>query len=184
MKIQIRKYDKKEGGIFEKSYVVYSITTPFLKKTVDRRYSDFLWLKETLEFLHPGIPVPPIAKKGQYRRYDDKHLRKRMMILEMFMNKILQIPELRAEQIVENFLKFDDIVIFEKFKSDFRNLDKAPLDKHRNTKGQLSAAIDPKINKFQRKAQKYFNEAVPDIKRYGFIQTQNIQRVQRSCNNA
>jgi hypothetical protein len=56
-------------------------------------------LKQTLEALHPGIPVPPIAKKGQFRRYDDKHLNKRMMILEMFLNKILQVPELRANQI-------------------------------------------------------------------------------------
>ena len=42
--------------------------------------------------LHPGIPIPPIAKKGLSRRYDDKHLRKRMMILEMFLNKLLEIP--------------------------------------------------------------------------------------------
>jgi hypothetical protein len=79
-----------------------------LKKTVERRYSDFEWLKATLEWLHPGVPVPPIAKKGQFRRYDDKHLRKRMMILEMFLNKLLEIPDLRADQVLENFLKLDE----------------------------------------------------------------------------
>lgn len=42
--------------------------------------------------LHPGMPVPPIAKKGQFRRYDDKHLWKRAMILEMFLNKLMEIP--------------------------------------------------------------------------------------------
>ncbi len=79
-----------------------------MKKTVERRYSDFEWLKATLEWLHPGVPVPPIAKKGQFRRYDDKHLRKRMMILEMFLNKLLEIPDLRADQVLENFLKLDE----------------------------------------------------------------------------
>ena len=50
--------------------------------------------------LHPGLPIPPIAKKGQFRRYDDKHLRKRMMILEMFLNKLLEIFELRSDQVL------------------------------------------------------------------------------------
>ena len=75
---------------------------------MERRYSDFEWLKASLEMLHPGIPVPPIAKKGQYRRYDDKHLRKRMMILEMFLNKLLEIPELRADPVVEQFITVSD----------------------------------------------------------------------------
>lgn len=79
---------------------------------MERRYSDFEWLKETLAALHPGLPVPPIAKKGQFRRYDDKHIKKRMMILEMFLNKLLAIPEFKAEQIIENFMKFDDRVTF------------------------------------------------------------------------
>ncbi len=54
------------------------------------------------------MPVPPIAKKGQFRRYDDKHLWKRAMILEMFLNKLMEIPELKAEAVVENFLKIAD----------------------------------------------------------------------------
>ncbi len=79
---------------------------------MERRYSDFEWLRLTFEWLHPGIPIPPLAKKGQFRRYDDKHLRKRMMILEMFLNKLLEIPELRAEVVLENFLKLDDKASF------------------------------------------------------------------------
>lgn len=86
--------------MFEQSYVSYFIHTPILGKTVERRYSDFEWLKDILEWLHPGMPIPPIAKKGQFRRYDDKHLKKRMMILEMFLKKILEAPELRAEVVV------------------------------------------------------------------------------------
>ena len=103
---------KREGGIFEQSYYSYIIATPCMGKTVERRYSDFEWLKKTLEFYHPGLPIPPIAKKGQYRRSDDKHLRKRQIILEMFLNKLVQIPEIKADQIFENFLKFENLVEF------------------------------------------------------------------------
>ncbi len=86
----------------------YTVFTPALNTRVERRYSDFEWLKKNLQLLHPGLPVPPIAKKGQFRRYDDKHLWKRVMILEMFLNKLMEIPELKAEVLVENFLKIVD----------------------------------------------------------------------------
>ena len=127
-----------------------------------------MWLKNTLESLHPGLPVPPIAKKGQYRRYDDKHLHKRLMILEMFLNKLAQIPELKGDQIFENFLKFDDQVMFEKFKSDQKRNSSVPLSQVKNTRGNLNAAIDPKINHFLVKSQKNFMETQPLIKKYLF----------------
>jgi DNA-binding transcriptional MerR regulator len=63
---------------------------------VERRYSDFEWLKEKLNFLYSGSPIPPISRKGQFRRYDDKHLTKRQIILEMFLNKLVSIPELKS----------------------------------------------------------------------------------------
>jgi hypothetical protein len=46
--VSVFKFDKKEGGIFEQSYVCYYIQTTVINKTVDRRYSDFEWLKATL----------------------------------------------------------------------------------------------------------------------------------------
>ena len=132
---------------------------------VERRYSDFLWLKTTLELLHPGLPVPPIAKKGGYRRYDDKHLQKRLMILEMFLNKLVQIPELKGDQILENFLKFNDSVMFEKFKSDHKKSSPTPLHQVKNTRGKLNVAIDPKINYFLVKTQKHLMETQPLVKK-------------------
>jgi sorting nexin-7/30 len=108
IEIKIDKFTKKEGGLFSQSYVCYTVYTQALNVRVERRYNDFWWLKKNLELLHPGMPVPPIAKKGQFRRYDDKHLWKRAMILEMFLNKLMEIPELKAEAVVENFLKIAD----------------------------------------------------------------------------
>ena len=35
-----------------------------------------------------------------------------MMILEMFLNKLLEITELRLDQVVENFLKLEDKASF------------------------------------------------------------------------
>ena len=156
LRVSVIKFDKKEGGIFEQSYVCYYIHTQFLGKTVERRYSDFEWLKATLEMLHPGIPIPPIAKKGQFRRYDDKHLRKRMMILEMFLNQLLEIPELRAEEVLEQFIAIQDKLSFEKFKANYKPTGKMiPFKSVRNTKGSLVSAADQKTNSFLVGAKKH-----------------------------
>lgn len=104
MEIKILKYNKKEGGLFEKSYITYEILVMPMNLKVERRYSDFEWLREKLNFLYPGSPIPPISRKGQFRRYDDKHLTKRQIILEMFLNKLVSIPELKSEEIVHEFL--------------------------------------------------------------------------------
>lgn len=79
--IKVTKYEKIEGGIFERSYVVYTIETPALKSVVNRRFNDFVWFRQVLSVLAPGIPIPPITKKYKIIRYDDKHLTKKMIIL-------------------------------------------------------------------------------------------------------
>ncbi len=165
VEIRVTKFEKKEGGIFEQSYYTYIVETPCIGKVVERRYNDFQWLKETLEFHHPGLPVPPIAKKGQFRRSDEKHLNKRRMILEMFLNKLVQIPEIKGDQIFENFLKFNDIVTFEKFKSDNKRTSNIQLTKVKNTRGKLNAVIDPKINTFLVKSQRHIFDIQPLTKK-------------------
>jgi hypothetical protein len=71
---------------------------------VVRRYSDFVWFREALTLLYPGYPVPPVKKKGNYKRYDDKYLIKKMLILEKFLNTLVAIPELFSEPLFEKFL--------------------------------------------------------------------------------
>lgn len=87
------------------------------------------------------------------------------MILEMFLNKLVQIPELKGDQILENFLKFNDSVMFEKFKSDHKKSGPTPLNQVKNTRGKLNVAIDSKINYFLVKTQKHLMETQPLVKK-------------------
>ena len=61
--ITISSPEKKEGGIFSKSYIIYLITTKDPSLNVKRRYSDFEWFHQTLLFLYPYLVIPPIPKK-------------------------------------------------------------------------------------------------------------------------
>lgn len=53
----MKKYEKTEGGLFEQDYVSYCVETPEHNWSVMRRYNDFVWLRDGLEKLHPGMPV-------------------------------------------------------------------------------------------------------------------------------
>ena len=59
-------------------------------------------MRETLILLHPGLPLPPITKKG---KTDDKHLIKRMYLLEKFLNRLMTMPEIRADEVFQKFLR-------------------------------------------------------------------------------
>lgn len=83
----------------------------------------------------------------------------------MFLNELVQIPEIKADQIFENFLKFTDIVMFEKFKSDNKRTSNVQLSKVKNTRGKLNIAIDPKINSFLVKSQRHIFEIQPLTKK-------------------
>lgn len=45
-----------------------------------------------------------------------------MLILDMFLNKIVNIPELKSEIMIENFLLITEKSAFEKFKTKFKGL--------------------------------------------------------------
>jgi sorting nexin-7/30/sorting nexin-8 len=65
--IRITQYQKINGSIFEKNYVVFCIQVDLLDYTITRRFSDFEWFRETLKIQFPGQPIPPIAHKGKMK---------------------------------------------------------------------------------------------------------------------
>jgi hypothetical protein len=117
--VEIKKYEIVEGGLFSQTYAIYTIETPKQGWSVTRRYSDFVWLRETLEKLHPGLPIPPIANKSSYRKFTERHLRRRMMIMETFLNKILTVPDLKGEPVICEFLRVSDNLEYLKLKKAF-----------------------------------------------------------------
>ena len=79
------------------------------------------------------------------------------MILQMFLNKLLEIPQLRAEVVLQNFLKLDDKAAFQKFKANYKPNGKfIPLKTIKNLKGNLNLTLNPKINNFNAAAERHF----------------------------
>lgn len=75
--------------------------------TVGRRYSDFIWLRAFLRKVYPTQVVPPIPEKKAAKR-TQRHVEKRMRILEYFLNDVANIPEFFNNRYVEGFLRITD----------------------------------------------------------------------------
>jgi hypothetical protein len=68
-------------------------------------YSDFLWLQERLEDVFPGVIIPPLPPKNSLGRFDDAFIESRRMLLERFINRIVNHLKLRKSTFVEIFLR-------------------------------------------------------------------------------
>jgi sorting nexin-1/2 len=75
--------------------------------SVLRRYSDFLWLYETLSNNNPGVVVPPAPEKSPFGRFDDQFVRQRRYALENCINKMANHPVLCKDDDLKLFLESD-----------------------------------------------------------------------------
>ena len=117
--VKISSPEKKEGGIFSKSYVSYLVETePFDFKT-RKRYSDFLWLRNTLALVYCQCVIPPLCKKNYVDRFSDNLINKRMRSIEKFFGGLLVHPLIRNSQILYDFLSTEKEQEFHKKKQKY-----------------------------------------------------------------
>ena len=75
--------------------------------SVLRRYSDFLWLYETLSNNNPGVVVPPVPEKSPFNRFDSQFVQQRRLGLEKCISKIANHPVLQKDPDLKLFLESD-----------------------------------------------------------------------------
>ena len=103
-----------EIGAFHQNYILYEVVTEPLGYMVTRRYSDFDWLRKTLEKFYPFHNIPPLPhKKLGDRRFDRDFIMKRMRLLNTFINAIVQDETYKAHSAVVSFLSMTDHHKFE-----------------------------------------------------------------------
>ena len=102
------------NSLFSTNYVLYDISTPQFNWLVNRRYSDFIWLKDCLHNLFPGdvLPLLPKKKIGN-RRFEQDFLNKRTQGLQKFLNDIVNNEKYKSTEVLSIFLSCNDRNIFE-----------------------------------------------------------------------
>jgi hypothetical protein len=102
------------NSLFSTNYVLYDISTPQFNWLVNRRYSDFIWLKDCLKNLFPGdvLPILPKKKIGN-RRFEENFLNKRTQGLQKFLNDIVNNEKYKATEVLNIFLSCAERNLFE-----------------------------------------------------------------------
>ncbi|EPT00748.1 hypothetical protein FOMPIDRAFT_1023663 [Fomitopsis schrenkii] len=110
--------DPQKVGDPIRAYTMYTVHTktssPLYSKSqfsVLRRYSDFLWLYETLSQNNPGVVVPPVPDKNPYRRFDQDFVEQRRLALEKCIQKIANHPVLQKDPDLKMFLESDTFAL-------------------------------------------------------------------------
>ena len=105
---------KISDSLVKNSYLLYDITTPKMNWFVNRRYSDFIWLRETLVSLFPTILMPQLPKKKiGNRRFEEDFIQKRMNGLQKFLDEVLKNEILKTADPLISFLSFSERGFFE-----------------------------------------------------------------------
>ncbi|KAI0705214.1 Vps5 C terminal like-domain-containing protein [Cytidiella melzeri] len=101
-----------------RGYTMYTVhtktTSPLYSKSafsVLRRYSDFLWLYETLSNNNPGVVVPPVPEKSPFNRFDASFVQQRRQSLEKCIHKIANHPVLQKDPDLKLFLESDTFAL-------------------------------------------------------------------------
>ena len=99
-----------KGGFFSKSYTTYLIVTTGDQGThfeVERRYSQFDSLRQSLVRDFPGVYIPPIARK-QLKNYEETFLKNRFDTLKRFLQALAAHKVLKHSPHFEAFVAIKD----------------------------------------------------------------------------
>ena len=110
-KITVKIQNPKEinTSLISSAYTTYEVYTKEMNWLVNRRYSDFDWLRNTLKKLFPRHYIPPIpGKKMGSRRFEKDFIEKRMKFLQKFIDEIVNVETFKASEALIFFLKATD----------------------------------------------------------------------------
>ena len=117
IKITIKDPKIVETNFYTSNYITYEIITEInenLSWTVRRRYSDFLWLRQTLYNHFPRFFIPPLpGKRFGARRFQVDFVEKRMHFLNEFLSNLITSETFKASESLVSFLSIFDRMQFE-----------------------------------------------------------------------
>ena len=159
IKIIIKNPKEKEGGVFGKNYVLYEVQTEPFGWTVERRYSDFDWLRKLLQKFFPSFNVPPLPnKKIGNKRFTEKFIEKRMKFLNLFINNVVKSETFKASEILFSFLSYEDRGKFDSKFKEYQTKTPSPyVEEYQTLDGIITISLDEKNERYFKNINKYFS---------------------------
>ena len=156
--INIRNPKEVDGGVFGKKYILYEVLTNPFGWVVHRRYSDFDWLRKLISKQFPSFYIPPLPnKKLGNRNFDQDFIEKRMKLLNLFINNLVQNETFKASDYLMAFLSYEDRAKFEsKFKEYATTQTSSYVEEYKTLDGKAVLSFDEGNEKYFNNINKYF----------------------------
>jgi sorting nexin-7/30/sorting nexin-8 len=176
------------SSYFSSTYVNYEVETVEVSWLVNRRYSEFEWLRKVLCKFFPSKLIPPLPnKKIGGRRFEADFIQKRMSFLQRFIDEVIQDEILKASEPLIAFLSMTDRNQFDCKMKELSSYIPSPyVEDHRTFTGEIEIynvneedTIETANGKNTVKAEKYF----ANVKNYFELQTQILERVNYNLKN-
>ncbi len=174
-----------ETSIFQPNYIIYEIITDVTQWQVERRYSDFDWLRQTLKKIHPGLYCPPLPqKKLGSRRFENDFVAKRMKYLNKFLNDIVESEIYKASEVLISFLSITNREQFEFKKKSFDSM-KSPelIEEYYSLDGKVNLLEDDYNEMYYTNIQKYNNVQKQLLDRINYNLKNYVTNINSACNN-
>jgi len=174
-----------ETSIFQSNYIIYEIITDVTQWQVERRYSDFDWLRQTLKKIHPGLYCPPLPqKKLGSRRFENDFVAKRMKYLNKFLNDIVESEIFKASEVLISFLSISNREQFEYKKKSFDSM-KSPelIEEYFSLDGKVNLLEDDYNEMYYTNIQKYNNVQKQLLDRINYNLKNYVTNINSACNN-
>lgn len=117
--LQTTVSEPQQTGTYMSKHVTYLVRTEPYTYLVRRRYTDFAWLRDTLQKRYIGMLIPSLPPKTGVVHYQSgtqtttSHVKNRMRMLGIFLEQLIQIPYVRGDPSVLAFLSVQNEQEFE-----------------------------------------------------------------------
>lgn len=171
----IRKYYEVSKGFFESNYISYEIFTQECSWVANRRYSDFIWLRDCLRMLFPAEIVPMLPKKKiGNRRFDDDFILKRLKHLQNFLNIIVQNENFKSCSPLYLFLSIGDRTVFEQHMKEIVPIPFPSIETLLNFEGNV------KIIDFENEGYQFQESFYKNINKYFKVQNESLIELRKN----
>ena len=121
IEIKISLPEKRDKGIFSKSFTSYLVETFPFQYQVRKRFSDFEWLQNIISSQFINYVIPPMPHKNYGDRFTEALILKRTRMLKKFLEGILIHPTMKHCKVLYEFLSVNSDEDFEEVKKKYEN---------------------------------------------------------------
>ena len=183
--IKIQNPKQINTSLLSAPYTVYEVCTKEMNWIVNRRYSDFDWLRNTLKKFFPRYLVPPLpGKKMGARRLDQDFIEKRMKFLQRFIDEVINIETFKACEALICFLKMTDR---EQFDRKIKEMNSIVCSNYiqdiKTLSGKIMVIDDENNEKYYTNINNYFKLQIQIYNRLNYNLKSYYRNINIACKN-